>query len=113
MGLLVFQGYVFLNAGLFHSSHFFGGLDLIPKHHGMCTKGNLRFETEQKGTCTLTGDPIILVKNAELFQLDEIFPRFEILQVILFPKVCCICERKKSTRKNKTQMKSQEGKWFT
>lgn len=49
MGLLIFQGYVSLNTGLFHSSHFFGGPDLVQKCHGMHTKVNLLyFEIEHK-----------------------------------------------------------------
>ena len=38
VGLLVFQGYVSVNTGLSHSSHFFGRLDLVQKCHGMHTK---------------------------------------------------------------------------
>lgn len=50
MGLLIFQGCVFLNTGLFHGSNFFGGLDLIQKYRGMPARVNLLyFEIEQKG----------------------------------------------------------------
>lgn len=50
MGLLIFQGYVSLNTGLSHSSHFFFGRpDLVQKCHGMHTKVNLLyFEIKQK-----------------------------------------------------------------
>lgn len=76
MGLLIFQGYVSLNTGLFHSSYFCGGLDLVQKCHGMHTKANFFYsEREQKGTCTLTQDSIILAQKTELYQLDERFPQ--------------------------------------
>lgn len=77
MGLLIVQGYVSLNTGLFHSSHFFGGLDLVQKCHGMHTKVKLLyFEIEhKKRTYILTGDSIILAQSTELYQLDERFPQ--------------------------------------
>lgn len=61
MGLLIFQRYVFLNTGLFQSSHFFGELDLVQKSYGRNTKVNLlSFETEQKAAYIPKGDSIIL-----------------------------------------------------
>ena len=49
VGLLIFQGYVSVNTGLSHSSHFFGRLDLVQKCHGMHTKVSFLYsETEQK-----------------------------------------------------------------
>ena len=49
VGLLILQGYVSVNTGLSHSSHFFGRLDLVQKCHGMHTKVSFLYsETEQK-----------------------------------------------------------------
>ena len=49
VGLLILQGYVSVNTGLSHSSHFFGRLDLVQKCHGMHTKVSFLYsETEQR-----------------------------------------------------------------
>lgn len=79
MGLHVFQGYVSLSAGLFHCSHFCGGLDSVQKHCSMHTKVNLLyFEIVQQTTKsiqTLAGDSSILAQNTELFQPDKRLPQ--------------------------------------
>ena len=106
MGLLVFQGYVFLSAGLFHSSHFFGGLNSVQKCRSTHIKVNLLYfeieqqkqqQQQQKKKQSLTGQSTTLLRTLKFIHSMNGFLNSGILQVTLFPKDCCICEELKTS----------------
>ena len=106
VGLLVFQGYVSVNTGLSHSSHFFGRLDLVQKCHGMHTKVSFLYsETEQKRN--IYSDRRFYHMSSEHRTLSiwwKVFPHLTYYKIYYkvshFPKDCCMWRmEKKNTSK--------------
>lgn len=104
MGLLIFQGCVFLNTVLFHGSNFFGGLDLIQKYRGMPARVNLLyFEIEQKGN--IYSDRRVYRNSSEhwTYQLDERFLRVWNTTSNSFQKTAPYVKSEKTNKLNMTK----------
>ena len=112
VGLLIFQGYVSVNTGLSHSSHFCGRLDLVQKRHGTHTKASLSYsEAEQKRNIYSDRRFYHMSSEHRTCQSDErFFPHLKYYKIYYkvnhFPKDCCMwrMEKKKKTQ-NKVRIK--------